>query len=101
LYGIAVALILAALLAFGMTLKWPGSQVLRAVLFTGAAARCSCSDSRADRVLPAAGLGAGERPDQRANPPTGPTGLLTVDGLLAGRLDVVTDALHHLILRPS
>src|SRR3954468_20577219 len=38
LYGIAVALILAALLAFGMTLKWRGSQVLRAVLFTGAAA---------------------------------------------------------------
>jgi peptide/nickel transport system permease protein len=32
------------------------------------------------------------------NPPTGPTGMLTVDGLLAGRLDVVTNALHHLIL---
>jgi peptide/nickel transport system permease protein len=34
------------------------------------------------------------------NPPTGPTGLLTVDGLLAGRFDVVTSALHHLILLP-
>jgi peptide/nickel transport system permease protein len=33
-----------------------------------------------------------------ADPPTGPTGLLTVDGLLAGRFDVVTDAWHHLIL---
>ena len=32
-----------------------------------------------------------------SNPPTGPTGLLTVDGLLAGRFDVVSDALHHLI----
>ena len=30
--------------------------------------------------------------------PTGPTGLLTVDGLLAGRLDVVGDALAHLAL---
>jgi peptide/nickel transport system permease protein len=30
--------------------------------------------------------------------PTGPTGLLTVDGLLAGRLDVVRDALAHLAL---
>jgi peptide/nickel transport system permease protein len=30
--------------------------------------------------------------------PTGPTGLLTVDGLLAGRLDVVRDALTHLAL---
>jgi peptide/nickel transport system permease protein len=32
------------------------------------------------------------------NPPTGPTGLLTIDGLLAGRLDVVRDALAHLAL---
>jgi peptide/nickel transport system permease protein len=30
--------------------------------------------------------------------PTGPTGLLSVDGLLAGRLDVVRDALAHLAL---
>lgn len=30
--------------------------------------------------------------------PTGPTGVLTVDGLLAGRLDVVRDALAHLAL---
>lgn len=30
--------------------------------------------------------------------PTGPTGLLTVDSLLAGRLDVFLDALRHLIL---
>jgi peptide/nickel transport system permease protein len=30
--------------------------------------------------------------------PTGPTGLLTVDGLLAGRLDIVGDALAHLAL---
>jgi peptide/nickel transport system permease protein len=32
------------------------------------------------------------------NPPTGPTGFLTVDGLLAGRFDVVTDAWRHLLL---
>ena len=30
--------------------------------------------------------------------PTGPTGFLTVDGLLAGRGDIVGDALHHLVL---
>jgi peptide/nickel transport system permease protein len=30
--------------------------------------------------------------------PTGPTGFLTIDGLLEGRLDVTVDALHHLIL---
>jgi peptide/nickel transport system permease protein len=33
-----------------------------------------------------------------ANPPTGPTGMLTIDGLLAGRLSVTLDALKHLIL---
>jgi peptide/nickel transport system permease protein len=30
--------------------------------------------------------------------PTGPTRLLTIDGLLAGRFDVVTDAWRHLVL---
>ena len=30
--------------------------------------------------------------------PAGPTGLLTVDGLLHGRLDVVVDAVRHLVL---
>jgi len=38
LYGLGLALILAGLLAFGTTLKWPGAGVLRAVLFTGASA---------------------------------------------------------------
>jgi len=99
LYGMAIALILAALLAFGMTLKWRGSEVLRAVLFTGAAAPMFLLGIVGLIVfyqklgwVPANGR------ISVPNPPTGPTGLLTVDGLLAGRLDVVTDALHHLIL---
>jgi peptide/nickel transport system permease protein len=99
LYGIAIALILAALLAFGMTLKWRGSEVLRAVLFTGAAAPMFLLGIVGLIVfyqklgwVPANGR------ISVPNPPTGPTGLLTVDGLLAGRFDVVTDALHHLIL---
>jgi peptide/nickel transport system permease protein len=99
LYGIAVALILAALLAFGTTLNWPGSQVLRAVLFTGAAAPMFLLGIVGLIVfyqklgwVPANGR------ISVANPPHGPTGLLTIDGLLAGRFDVVTDALHHLIL---
>jgi peptide/nickel transport system permease protein len=99
LYGIAIALILAALLAFGMTLKWRGSEVLRAVLFTGAAAPMFLLGIVGLIVfyqklgwVPANGR------ISVPNPPKGPTGLLTVDGLLAGRFDVVTDALHHLIL---
>ena len=99
LYGLGLALILAGLLAFGTTLKWRGAGVLRAVLFTGAAAPMFLLGILGLIVfyqrlgwVPANGrIGV-------ANPPTGPTGMLTVDGLLAGRLDVVTDALHHLIL---
>jgi peptide/nickel transport system permease protein len=99
LYGIVIALVLAALLAFGTTLKWRGAGVLRAVLFTGASAPMF--------LLGIVGLiifyqklgwvpanGRSSVPD----PPTGPTGLLTVDGALSGRLDVAADALHHLIL---
>ncbi|HEX3547729.1 MAG TPA: ABC transporter permease [Mycobacterium sp.] len=99
LYGMAIALILAALLAFGTTLKWRGSGALRAILFTGASAPMFLLGILGLIVfyqklgwVPANGrIGV-------ANPPTGPTGLLTVDGLLHGRFDVVADALHHLIL---
>jgi peptide/nickel transport system permease protein len=99
LYGMAIALILAGLLAFGTTLKWRGSGVLRAILFTGASAPMFLLGILGLIVfyqrlgwVPANGrIGV-------ANPPTGPTGLLTVDGLLHGRFDVVADALRHLIL---
>jgi ABC-type dipeptide/oligopeptide/nickel transport system permease component len=99
LYGMGLALILAGLLAFGTTLKWPGASVLRAVLFTGASAPMFLLGILGLIVfyqklgwVPANGR------ISVPNPPTGPTGLLTVDGLLAGRFDVVADALHHLIL---
>lgn len=99
LYGMAIALLLAVLLAFSTTLRWRGSGVLRAILFTGASAPMFLLGILGIIVfyqklgwVPANGrIGI-------SNPPTGPTGLLTIDGLLAGRLDVVSDALHHLIL---
>ncbi|WP_396928640.1 ABC transporter permease [Mycolicibacterium sp.] len=99
IYGIGIALILAVLLAFSTTLKWRGSAVLRGVLFTGASAPMFLLGILGLIVfyqklgwVPANGrIGI-------SNPPTGPTGLLTVDGLLSGRFDVVADALHHLIL---
>jgi peptide/nickel transport system permease protein len=99
LYGIAIALILAALLAFGTTLKWRGSGAVRAVLFAGASAPMFLLGIVGLIVfyqklgwVPANGRSS------VPNPPTGPTGMLTVDGLLAGRFTVVGDALHHLIL---
>jgi peptide/nickel transport system permease protein len=99
LFGLAIALVLAALLAFSTTLKWRGSGLLRAVLFTGASAPMFLLGILGLIVfyqhlgwVPANGRIA------VANPPTGPTGLLTVDGLLHGRFDVVADAVHHLLL---
>ena len=99
LYGIAVAIVLAILLAFSTTLKWRGSAMLRAVLFTGSSAPMFLLGILGLLVfyktlgwVPANGRTG------FANPPDGPTGLLTVDGLIRGRFDVVGDALHHLIL---
>jgi peptide/nickel transport system permease protein len=43
-------------------------------------------------VLPASGR------TSFVDAPTGPTGFLTVDGLIHGRVDVTTDAVNHLIL---
>ncbi len=99
MYGLAIALVLAALLAFSTTLKWPGAQVLRAVLFTSSSAPMFLLGILGLLVfyktlgwVPANGRTA------LADVPDGPTGLLTVDGLLHGRFDVVGDALHHLLL---
>ncbi|WP_115282095.1 ABC transporter permease [Mycolicibacterium tokaiense] len=99
LFGMAAALVLAALLAFSTTLKWRGSGVLRAVLFTGASAPMFLLGILGLIVfyqqlgwVPANGRSG------VASAPDGPTGLLTVDGLLHGRIDVVLDALHHLLL---
>lgn len=99
LYGLGLALILAGLLAFGTTLKWRGAGALRAILFTGAAAPMFLLGILGLIVfyqklgwVPANGR------INVPNPPTGPTGMLTVDGLISGRFDVVANALHHLIL---
>ncbi|ORA37579.1 ABC transporter permease [Mycobacterium aquaticum] len=99
LYGLALAIALAVLLAFSTTLKWRGAGILRAVLYTGSSAPMFLLGILGLIVfyqtlgwVPANGrVGV-------TNPPEGPTGLLTVDGLLHARFDVVADALHHLIL---
>ena len=99
LCGLAIAIALAVLLAFSTTLKWRGANVLRAVLFAGSSAPMFLLGIVGLIVfyqdlgwVPANGRIA------VANPPTGPTGLLTVDGLLHARLDVVAAAMHHLLL---
>ena len=75
LYGIAIALVLAVMLAFSTTLKWRGAGVLRAVLFTGrVGADVPARHPRTDRLLPEAGLGSGQRAhrDRRTHRPGRP-----------------------------
>jgi peptide/nickel transport system permease protein len=99
LFGLVIAILLAVLLAFSTTLRWRGAGLLRAVLFTGSSAPMFLLGILGLLVfyktlgwVPANGrTGIPDAAD-------GPTGLLTVDGLLHGRLDVVADALHHLLL---
>jgi peptide/nickel transport system permease protein len=99
LYALVFALVLAVLLAVGTTLRWPGAGLLRLVLLTGASAPAFLLAVAGILVfyknlgwLPATG-----RTDL-VGAVNGPTGMLTLDGLLAGRLDVTVDALRHLVL---
>jgi peptide/nickel transport system permease protein len=99
LFGLIFALLLAVLLAFGAVLRWPGAGLFRLVLMVGASTPAFLLAIGAILIfyqrlgwLPATG-----RIDL-ANAPTGPTGLLTVDGLLNGRFDVTVDAFRHLVL---
>jgi peptide/nickel transport system permease protein len=99
LYGLAFALILAALLAIGSTLRWPGAAVFRFVLIVGASTPAFLLAIAGILIfyqklgwLPATGRSSYQ------NAPTGPTGLLTVDALLHGQLAVFGDALRHLIM---
>ncbi|OYD69815.1 ABC transporter permease [Rhodococcus sp. OK302] len=98
-YGIMTAVVLAALLAFGSTLKWRGAVVFRTVLFVGASTPTFLLGILGIVIfyqqlgwLPASGRTG------LTDAPTGPTGLMTVDGLLNGRLDVTADGLRHLVL---
>lgn len=99
LFGLAIAILLAVLLAFSTTLRWRGAGLLRAVLFTGSSAPMFLLGILGLIVfyqqlgwVPANGR------TSITDLPDGPTGLLTVDGLLHFRFDVMADAIHHLLL---
>lgn len=99
LFGLAIAILLAVLLAFSTTLRWRGAGLLRAVLFTGSSAPMFLLGILGLIVfyqqlgwVPANGR------TSITDLPDGPTGLLTVDGLLHLRFDVMADAIHHLLL---
>jgi peptide/nickel transport system permease protein len=99
LFALAVALVLAAGLAFATTLRWPGAGLFRMLLFAGASTPAFLLGIAGILVfyahlgwLPATGRSS------YTDAPGGPTSLLTVDGLLHGRPDVTLDALRHLLL---
>ncbi|MDR1798700.1 MAG: ABC transporter permease [Bifidobacteriaceae bacterium] len=99
LFAYVLALVLAVAFAASSVLRWPGGAVGRGVMFLLAAAPSF--------LLGIVGVivfysrlgwfpGAGRLGD--ASQLTDPTGFMTIDALLAGRLDLFGDALHHLLL---
>lgn len=99
LCGLALALLLATLFAVATTLRWPGARVFRLLLMAGASAPAFLLAIggilvfyRQTGWLPATGR------TSVADPPTGPTGLLIIDGLAHGRPGVTLDAVRHLLL---
>jgi peptide/nickel transport system permease protein len=99
LFGLIVAALFGALLGLATAAKARGSGLLRIVMLGGASAPPFLLALvgillfyRNLGWLPATGRSG------VADAPTGPTKMLVIDGLINGRLDVVVDALQHLLL---
>jgi peptide/nickel transport system permease protein len=98
-FGLLLAVVLGTVLGIAAAGRRRGSGVLRGVLVAGASTPTFLLALVGILIffsrlgwLPATGR------TSLFDAPTGPTGLLTVDGLIHGRFDVVSDALRHLIL---
>ncbi|KQP57249.1 ABC transporter permease [Agreia sp. Leaf283] len=99
LWALGLALVLGSIFAVLTVVRWKGAGVVRVVLLSGASAPTF--------LLTMLGLlffygqlgllPSGGRSSYGSTSP-GPTGLFVLDGLLAGRVDVATDAIWHLIL---
>jgi peptide/nickel transport system permease protein len=99
LAALVMAVVLGCIFAFTTILNWPGAGIFRFILLVTAAIPSFLLGIAGILIfyrnldwLPAAGR------TSLSNAPTGPTGLLTVDGLLHGQFDVIWDAIKHLIL---
>lgn len=77
-----------------------GTAVIRATMILGASIPNFCLALIALIIFYARlrWFPSGQRLSSDLAAPVGPTGLLVIDGLVAGRLDVVSDALWHLVL---
>jgi peptide/nickel transport system permease protein len=99
LFGLTIALLLGTAFAFATALRWRGAGILRFVMLAGASMPVFLLGIGGILIfyrnlgwLPASGRTG------ISNAPTGPTGFLTIDGLLHGRWSVTWDAIKHLIL---
>lgn len=98
-FALGLALLLGGLLGLASAGRWRGAGALRWVMLSGASAPAFLLAALGIllfysklHLLPATGQTG------IADAPTGPTGLLVVDGLIHGRIDVVGDAFRHLLL---
>lgn len=99
LYGMTLAILLGLVLGGLGAYPWRGSFALRASMtFFGSAPAFLLAFA----LLLVFGQSLGWLPlsgrTAFPDPPTGPTGLLTVDTVLIGRLDMWVDAIRHLLL---
>jgi ABC-type dipeptide/oligopeptide/nickel transport system permease component len=98
LYGILLAVTLAGAFSLLETL-FPRSELFRQVLVSGASEPVFLTGLLLlDLLWFQAGVFPSGGRTGVTDPPTGPTGLLTVDGLLHGRPAVTVDAFWHLAL---
>jgi peptide/nickel transport system permease protein len=99
LFAIFLTAVLAITLGVASAARWRGAGIFRFVMMAGASAPSFLLALLGLLLfyhrlhwLPATGRTSYD------NAPTGPTGLLTIDGLLHGRPSVTIDAIKHLIL---
>jgi peptide/nickel transport system permease protein len=99
LFALGLVTLLALVLGVASAARWPGSGLFRALMVGGASAPSFLLALlglllfyHRLKWLPATGR------TSISNAPDGPTGFLTLDGLLHGRIDVMVDAFQHLVL---
>jgi peptide/nickel transport system permease protein len=94
-----LTVIFSTLLGLASAGKWRGANILRTIMVSGASAPTFLLGIAGILVffsalgwLPASGTTSFD------NPPTGPSGLLLIDSLLAGQASIFVDALKHIIM---
>jgi peptide/nickel transport system permease protein len=98
-FGLGLAMVLGTLLGLASAGRWRGAGAFRLLMISGASAPSFLLAllgilwlSGGLHLLPATG------DTSLTNPPTGPTGMIVVDGLLHGQLSTAWDGFLHLLL---